>query len=96
MVRRKLLALFGMLPFAAIVNLAKAECSQDIQVFSFQNFSADDCGYTSEQIKDLHKIWKNCEISAIPVKKRPIVLQTEPTVNNLLVSEAKILRDLGL
>lgn len=44
-----------------------------------------------EEIEAAHKIWDDCNLAGVPLEKRPMILQQEPTVANLSALEEKIL-----
>jgi hypothetical protein len=45
---------------------------------------------------DYLKLWKEAEAYGIPIEKRPMIIQMEPTPANLRALEKRILREAGL
>ena len=49
-----------------------------------------------DYVAKAHKIWEDCEAAGVPLEKRPMALQVEPTEANWRVLGERIMADLDL
>ena len=104
----KLLA--SALPAALMSKFAIAEAAPPVAVITLSHptlfptpveikgFSVNDVydSYSASELDFYHKLWEECEAEGIPLEKRPMMLQQEPTQANLDALGDRILADLGL